>query len=147
MLVFVIHKKKPARRHSQRRRADMANLKRSAKERFNFTMMTKALTPEIKASYVVAVFAYAFAFYIAAKIEGPFGVCAALFLAVASLWLVTASTFCWGKLVGYSVFDQERKFSLEHFLRNLVMTGLVIVLLSIIGSPVFGFVFWLIAKK
>jgi len=110
-------------------------------------MITKALTPEMKASYVVAIFAYAFAFYFAAKIEGPFGASVALLLVVASVWLVTASTFRWGKLVGYAVLDQKRRFSLEHFLRNLAMTGLVIVMLSLIGAPVFGFVFWLIAKK
>ncbi len=110
-------------------------------------MTTKALTREIKASYVVAVFAYAFAFYLAAKIEGPLGGSAALLLAIASAWLVTASTFSWGKLIGYPVYDDERRFSLEHFLRNLVMTGLVMVMLSILGSPIFAFAFWLIAKK
>jgi hypothetical protein len=110
-------------------------------------MITNALTPAIKGSYIVAVLAYAIAFYIAAKVEGPFGVTIALFLVGASLWLVTASTFRWGKLVGYPVFVKERRFSLEHFLRNLVMTGLVVVMLALIGSPVFGFVFWLILKK
>ena len=110
-------------------------------------MTTNALMPAIKRSCIVAVFAYAFAFYIAAKVEGPLGISTALLLAGASLWLVTASTFRWGKLVGYPVFNQERRFSLEHFLRNLVMTGLVVVILCLIGSPVFGIVFWLTSKK
>src|SRR3954468_22477307 len=109
-------------------------------------MTTQALTREMKASYVVAVFAYASAFYFAAKIEGPFGATAALLLTIASVWLVSASTFSWGKLIGYPVYDDKRRFSLEHFLRNLAMTGLVMVMLALLGSPVFAFVFRLIAK-
>jgi hypothetical protein len=109
-------------------------------------MITKALTPQIKASYVKAVFAYAFAFYIAAKIESPVGVCIAASLAAVSFWLVIVSTFRWGSLVGYAVFDQTKKFHFEHLLRNVVMTALVFVGLSLIGLPVFGVVFWLIAK-
>ena len=110
-------------------------------------MIIKALTPQIKASYVAAIFVYALAILIAAKIEGSVGVSFAALLAVASLWLVASSTFRWGGLLGYSVFDQKRRFSFEHFLRNIVMTGLVIVSLTLIGLPVFGLVGWLITKK
>ena len=110
-------------------------------------MITKALTPQIKVSYLAAIVAYAIAFLAAAKIEGQVGVSLAVLLAAASLWLVSSSTFRWGRLVGYPVFDPERRFSLEHFLRNLVMTGLMLVVLSFIGLPIFATVFWLIAKR
>ena len=110
-------------------------------------MNTKALTPQIKASYITAIFAYAFALYVVCKVEGAFGLSVAAMLAAASLWLVTAATFRWGSLVGYPVYDQDKKFSFEHFLRNGVMTALVIISLSFIGLPVFALVGWLITKK
>jgi hypothetical protein len=110
-------------------------------------MITKALTPQIKTSYLVAILAYYFAFLIGAKVNGPAGASIVALFVLASIWLVISATFQWGKLVGYPVYNAVTGFSLEHFLRNLVMTGLVFVMLALIGSPILSIAVWLSAKK
>jgi membrane protease YdiL (CAAX protease family) len=110
-------------------------------------MSTKILRPDILAAYALAVLVYALAIYVAGTIDHLLASRLVLLLAAASVFLVTAATFRWGRLSGYPVLSEGKRFSLEFLLRNLAMTVFALVMLAILGSPVWGIVFWLIARR
>lgn len=100
---------------------------------------------QIVAAYALATLLYGVAIYLG-SLDPVFGPKLMRGLGIVSLLLVGAATFEWGKREGYPVFSEERGFSLEFLARNLVMTVLVIVMLSLFASALWLGVYSLLKR-
>jgi len=116
------------------------------RQRESSRMNTKTLTGRSVAAYAAAVLVLAVGLYFGCAFDGLLGRNAMRLLTFAGVGLVAASTSHWGKVSGFPIRSEERGFSFEFLLRNVVMTALVLVMLSIIATPVWAFIFWLAGK-
>jgi hypothetical protein len=104
--------------------------------------MNRTITPkEITAGYALAGICLCLGLYFSIKVGDEHGgAFLKLFYLVAAL-IVLNFTFAWGRLRGFAARREDGSFIVGHVLRNLVMSVIVWIGVSLAIAPITMFVF------